>query len=93
MLNTTVYVCTSYPKVKPKTSFTLWCRFICWLQHGMIILEMFYTYNEKKIPNMNMSLKAHVHSFGARNFKMVVLTTIVPRRLSYGKLNVQKDSM
>ena len=92
MLNATVYVCNPYPKVKPKTSFTIWCRFGSWFQHGMIILEMFYTYN-KKNTNMNMSLRARVHSSGARNFKVVVLTTNVPRRFSYGKLNVQKDSM
>ena len=40
-----------------------------------------------------MCLIAPVHSFGARNFKVVVLTTIVPKRFSYGKVNVQKDGM
>ena len=93
MLNAAVYVRTSYPKIKPKTSFTIWCRFGSWFLHGMIILEMFYTYNEKILTNMNMSLRARVHSFVARNFKMLLLTTIVPRRFSFGKLNVQKDGM
>ena len=93
MLNGTVYVCNPYPKVKPKTSFTIWCRFGSWFQHGMIILKMFYNCNKKKNTNMNMSLRARVHSSGARNFKVVVLSTNVPRRFSYGKLNVQKDSM
>ena len=42
---------------------------------------------ENNYTSINMSLGARGHSFGSRDFKMVVSTTSVPRPFSYDDLN------
>ena len=79
-LHPAVSIHSSFPEKTPQSSFTVGFRFGSKFLCSMFIWERFYGYYIKKVTSKNMSLGARGHSFGSRDFKMVVLSTIVPRR-------------